>query len=73
MKQTQVVLLALATLTLVVSACSRTASTTEMPVVDDENCKADRIAKIGDRGTREQFQSLCLRRGDFKPSPKREW
>jgi entry exclusion lipoprotein TrbK len=73
MKHNRFVLLALTSLTLVVSACSRTASTTEMPVVSGENCKADRIARIGDQGTRERFQSLCLRRGEFKPSQKRDW
>ena len=57
-----------------ISACSPETPKKEMPAVNDENCKPDRIAQVEDKGTREQFASACLRRGPtFQPSPKKEW
>ncbi len=57
-----------------VTGCDNQSATSAMPEVNDENCKPENIAKIGDKGTQQAFSSLCLRRsGDFKPSPKREW
>ena len=56
------------------SACSPDTSRKEMPTVNDENCKPEKIAQIEDKESREQFASACLRRGPgFKPSPKKEW
>ena len=56
------------------SACSPQHSPkAEMIAVNDENCKPEGIATIKDMGTREQFQEMCVRGGQFKPSPKREW
>jgi entry exclusion lipoprotein TrbK len=65
--------LAVAAIAVIVSACSRNTATAEMPTVNDNNCNAKKIAKIGGKDAREQFASLCLRRGEFKPSQKREW
>ena len=57
-----------------ISACSPETPKNEMPVVSDENCKPENIAKVEDKETREQFASACLRRGPgFQPSPKKEW
>lgn len=45
--------------------------------VNDENCKPESIAKIGDKATQQEFAARCVRRGggdgQFKASPKREW
>jgi entry exclusion lipoprotein TrbK len=45
-----------------------------MPAVNDENCKPEVIRTIEDKGRREQFASLCLRRGPrFKASENKAW
>ncbi len=49
------------------------ANTVEMPEVNDENCKQENILKIENKEIREKFVGLCLRRGDFVPSPKKAW
>mgnify|MGYP001157929599 FL=1 len=57
-----------------ISACSPEPPKQEMPAVNDENCKPEKIAQVEDKGAREQFASACLRRGPgFQPSPKKEW
>jgi entry exclusion lipoprotein TrbK len=57
-----------------ISACSPQPSAEEkMAAVNDENCKTENIARIKDKEAREQFGGMCIRRGTFKPSPKREW
>jgi entry exclusion lipoprotein TrbK len=58
-----------------VSACSPDIpKTKEAPIVNDENCKPENIAKVDDEATRKQFASACLRRGpDFKASEKKAW
>ena len=68
-------LLVLATLLVALfSACSPDTSRKEMPTVNDENCKPEKIAQVENKEAREQFVSACLRRGPgFKPSPKKEW
>ena len=53
-----------------VSACE---TKKQLPAVNDENCKTENLKKIEDKETRQQLASLCIRRGTFKPSPKREW
>jgi entry exclusion lipoprotein TrbK len=45
----------------------------EMPVLNDENCKPENIAKIKDSAVREKFAQECLRRGTFKPSSGKKW
>ena len=56
------------------SACSPHPSPKEeMMAANDENCRPESIAKIKDKGMREQFQEMCVRGGQFKPSPKKEW
>ena len=60
-------------ITTLLGACSPENSTKTMPVVNDENCKSENIAKIEDKTMREQFTSMCIRRSNFKPSPKKEW
>ena len=55
------------------SACSPRAPKVELPIVNDENCKFENIKKIEDKDIREEFASMCIRRGSFKPSPKRSW
>lgn len=44
-----------------------------LPEVNDQNCLPENIAKVTPEDAREQFASLCLRRGTFKPSEKKEW
>ena len=57
-----------------ISACSPETPRKEMPAVSDENCKPEKITKIKNKKTHEQFASTCLRRGPgFQPSPKKEW
>jgi entry exclusion lipoprotein TrbK len=56
-----------------VSACSPDVQKEKTPVVNDENCRPEIIAKIKDKGAREEFASMCLRRDNFNPSPKKEW
>ena len=58
----------------VVSACSPQPSPgDEMAAVNEENCKPERIATIKDKGKRDRFEDLCVRRNTFKPSPKKTW
>lgn len=74
MNERQLVYLVLtALLATLISACSPHNPTEEMPAVNDENCKFESIAKINDKNTREKFGSMCFSRGQFKPSPKKEW
>ncbi|GAA5235128.1 entry exclusion lipoprotein TrbK [Verticiella sediminum] len=40
----------------------------QMPEVNAENCAPDRIQKIGDRQTREQFAGACSRRSVIAPT-----
>lgn len=44
-----------------------------LPEVNHENCKLENIQKITDRHIQEEFSGLCLRRVDYKPSPKVDW
>lgn len=74
MKGKQLFFLALATLTAALfGGCSPESSQKEMPVVNDENCKQENIAKIEDKDMRQQFTSMCLRRSNFRPSPQKGW
>lgn len=75
MRENRLLVLSLAILFAAVSGgCSPDAPKQEMPVVNEENCKAENISKIEDKVMREQFASMCLRRDSgFKPSVKREW
>lgn len=45
----------------------------QLPEVNDENCLPENIAKITPSDAREQFRSMCFRRGSFKPSEQKEW
>lgn len=56
-----------------VIACSPHIPIEEMPAVNDENCKPERVAKIKDQDTREKFGAACFTRGKFKPSPEKKW
>lgn len=38
-----------------------------MPLVNDENCKPEKLAKV-DASVRQQFVDACSRRGSFKAS-----
>lgn len=62
-----------ASMAALVSACSPDAQKEKIPAVNDENCRHESIAKIKNKGTREEFASMCLRRGEFKPSPEKKW
>ncbi|HCF5960840.1 TPA: entry exclusion lipoprotein TrbK [Pseudomonas aeruginosa] len=42
----------------------------QMPEVNAENCAPDRIQKIEDRATREQFAGECSRRSVIAPTEK---
>ena len=53
--------------------CSPSEPKTQLPAVNDENCKDENIKKMADKEMRQELASLCNRRGSFKPSPKREW
>lgn len=72
-KQLSSRILAVLTATFIIVACSPHIPKEEMPAVNDENCKPESIAKIKDQETREKFGSTCFTRGQFKPSPKKEW
>jgi entry exclusion lipoprotein TrbK len=67
----------IAVLVAALSACSPDtpeAPAQAMPAVNDENCKPEVIRTIEDKGRREQFASLCLRRGPrFKASENKAW
>ena len=71
MKGKHLLFLVFATLTF--GGCSPESSQKEMPVVNDENCKPENIVTIEDKAMREQFASMCLRRSNFRPSPKKGW
>lgn len=66
------VLLLLASLTGCDSKLSES-SKEQLPVVSDENCSPENVSKITPADARERFASSCLHRGNFKPSPKKEW
>ncbi len=58
-----------------VAGCSQRAEDNlieTMPEVNDENCDK-KIAEIKNKELQQEFASKCLRRGDFVPSPKRQW
>jgi entry exclusion lipoprotein TrbK len=54
-------------------ACSRDPAKKQLPAVNDENCKTENLERMDDKETRQELASLCIRRGTFKPSSKREW
>jgi entry exclusion lipoprotein TrbK len=67
-------LLSAAALALIwVMACSPNETKKQLPAVNDENCKTENLTKMADKEQRQELASLCIRRGTFKPSPKREW
>ncbi|PPU77024.1 entry exclusion lipoprotein TrbK [Xanthomonas cucurbitae] len=41
--------------------------------VNDENCKSESVARIDDKQKQQAFADRCFRRGEFKPSTKKEW
>ena len=45
---------------------------TDMPAVNDENCKPEYLAKV-DKAIRDRFASACLRHGSFQPSERKTW
>ena len=67
------ILVSIAMVATLVAGCDSQPATSVMPEVNDENCKDENIGKIRDKGTQRAFADLCFTRGDFKPSPKREW
>ena len=56
-----------------VTACSPNETQKQLPAVNDENCKTENLQKMDDKEMRQELASLCIRRGTFKASPKREW
>ena len=58
---------------LLMTACSPNESKKQLPAVNDENCKDENLKKMEDKEARQELASLCIRRGTFKPSTKREW
>lgn len=56
-----------------IGGCSPDPSTTEMPVVNDQNCDVQNIKKIEDKAMRQRFAGQCARRGGFAPSTQRKW
>jgi entry exclusion lipoprotein TrbK len=67
-------LVAAATISAALAAgCDKGPATFVLPQVNDENCKPENLAKIGDKEAQQAFSSQCMRRGEFKQSPKREW
>ena len=74
MKRLRSVGLALAVVIMVLlSSRSRDDAKKVLPLVNDVNCKDENVARIADKETREQFGSLCMRRGTFKPTPSKDW
>jgi entry exclusion lipoprotein TrbK len=55
------------------TACSPSETKKELPAVNDVNCKTANLKRMEDKETRQEFASLCIRRGTFKAGPKREW
>lgn len=55
------------------TGCSRNETKKQLPAVNDENCKDENLKKMEDKEARQELASLCIRRGTFKPSTKREW
>jgi entry exclusion lipoprotein TrbK len=69
-------LLLIVLITASLSGCDSESSTSnkEMPVVNDENCKPENIAKIEDKALQKRFAGKCLRRGpSFQTTEKKEW
>jgi entry exclusion lipoprotein TrbK len=58
--------------TALISACSPD-TPQALPAVNEANCAPEAIAKIKDKGTRQEFASQCVRRGTFVPSPEKKW
>ena len=69
----RVVMLLASSVTLAKSGCEAKPAAQIMPEVNDENCKSENIAKILDKPTQQEFAGKCVRRGEFKPSPTKEW
>jgi entry exclusion lipoprotein TrbK len=67
-------LLSVAALALVgLMACSPSETKTQLPAVNDENCKDENIKNMADKEMRQELASLCIRRSRFKPSSNRQW
>lgn len=44
------------------------------PIVNDENCKPEAIAKIGNKAIQQEFASACLRRTPSSSgAPNKSW
>jgi entry exclusion lipoprotein TrbK len=56
-----------------VAACAPNETKKQLPAVNDENCKTENLQKMQDTEMRQEFASLCIRRGTFKPSSGRKW
>jgi entry exclusion lipoprotein TrbK len=56
-----------------VAACAPNETKKQLPPVNDENCKTENLQRMQDKEMRQELASLCIRRGTFKPSSKREW
>lgn len=69
MRQPIVLLAAL----LQLAACTPSDPADSLPPVTAENCEPEANARIKDRGDRNQFEDLCVRRYSFRPSPPRGW
>lgn len=55
------------------TACSPNETKKQLPAVNDENCKTENLKRMQDKEMRQELASLCIRRGTFNPSSKREW
>lgn len=56
------------------SGCFDSEEVTELPTVNDQNCKPAEVAKVTPDSARKEFSGLCARRGtDVKTSPEVKW
>ena len=55
------------------SACSPSPTPPITLAANDINCAPDKLAALAERTVREDLSSRCFLRGQFKPSPKKEW
>jgi len=65
-------LAATALTTVLLVGCEKKAEPVTLPEANAESCKPENIVKL-DKSAQEAFSSQCLRLGEFKPSPARNW
>ncbi|MDF7677053.1 entry exclusion lipoprotein TrbK [Neisseriaceae bacterium ESL0693] len=73
MKKNKILILAfIVTLVALVTGCDNKSEKQPFPEVNDENC-AFQAVKAMPQDQQQEFSSMCLRRGSYKSSPKKEW